>query len=274
MNGDRYNLVGIKQIIRLEWLKKTVNLLLAGFEAKAIRNELHEFLQNDQLYNAFEKKRSSQTRTFAVTNLMKIWVTPDPELIPFRNASLDYIRRNPDMDFALHWGMLSAAYPFWFNIARQTGKLFALQSQVTSIQITNRLKEQYGDRSTIKRNTEYVLSSFKAWGAIKVASAKGCYENVPSLTINDPQLAILMFESALLAIPEANITLNKIINCPSFFPFQFPAITGDFISRNSKRMKMVRYGPGEEILQLRMTASNPNCEKGQYVSAAVSTKAR
>lgn len=251
MTGDRYNLIGIKQIIRLEWLKKTVNLLLAGFEAKAIRNELHEFLQNDQLYNTLESKRSSQTRTFAVNNLMKIWVTPDPALIPFRNASLDYIRQNPNMDFAVHWGMLCAAYPFWHNIALYTGRLLSLHNQITSTQITNRIKEKYGDRTTVIRNTGYVISAFTAWGVLNSCKMVGYYESVPKKIIKDENLAILMLESVLLTIPEAKSSLNLLIHCPSLFPLQLPLISIDCISRYSERLEIINFNDGNELIAFR-----------------------
>ena len=68
---------------------------------------------------------------------MKIWVSPDPELVPFRDASLAFLREHPSMTLAVHWGMISAVYPFWFNVARQTGRLLALQDQVTQQQIIN-----------------------------------------------------------------------------------------------------------------------------------------
>ena len=42
--GKRHEAIGIKQAIRFEWMQKAANLLLAGLEAKTIRQELHEFL--------------------------------------------------------------------------------------------------------------------------------------------------------------------------------------------------------------------------------------
>ena len=117
--GKRHEAIGIKQAIRFEWMQKAANLLLAGLDAKTIRQELHEFLA-DRKGNGSEGERSDQTRTFVVNNLMKIWVSPDPELIPFRDASLAFLREQPSMSLAIHWGMISAVYPFWFNVARQT----------------------------------------------------------------------------------------------------------------------------------------------------------
>ena len=148
--GKRHESIGIKQVIRFDWMQKTVNLLLAGLDATKIRQELHEFLA-DKKGNGSKGERSDQTRTFAVNNLMKIWVSPDSELILLRDASLSSLRENSLMPLAVHWGMISAVYPFWFNVARQTGRLLALQEQVTQMQIIGRMKEQYGDRQTVSR---------------------------------------------------------------------------------------------------------------------------
>ena len=200
MRGTRHESIGIKQAIRFEWMQKTANLLMAGLDAKTIRQELHEFLA-DRKGNGSEGTRSNQTRTFVVNNLMKIWVSPDPELIPFRDASLAFLRKNPSMALAVHWGMVSVVYPFWFNVARQIGRLLALQDQLTQTQIINRLKEQYGDRQTVSRYGRFVIRSFIAWDLLKASQSKGCYEQIVPVSFCEPDLAILMLPAALVAPP-------------------------------------------------------------------------
>ena len=66
-----------------------------------------------------------------------------------------------------------------------------------------------------------------------------------------PILAILMFESALLATPEAKGTLTLLLNNPAFFPFRFPVMSSDAIARNNTRIDVVRYGLDEELLNLK-----------------------
>lgn len=247
--GKRHETIGIKQAIRFEWMQKAANLLLAGLDAKTIRQELHEFLA-DRKVSGSECEQSVQTRTFVVNNLMKIWVSPDPELIPFRDASLEILQRNPSIAVPIHWGLISAVYPFWFNVARQTGRLLALQDRVTQMQIINRLKEQYGDRQTVSRYAKYVIRSFVAWGVLQDSETKGCYEKSALVSNAEPNLAILMFESALLATPEAKSALGLLLNTPAFFPFQFPMVTGDFIAQRSERIEVVRYGLDDVLLKL------------------------
>jgi len=248
--GKRHEAIGIKQAIRFEWMQKAANLLLAGLDAKTIRQELHEFLV-DRKGNGSEGERSDQTRTFVVDNIVKTWVSPDPVLVPFRDAALAFLRKHPSMGLAVHWGMISAVYPFWFNVARQTGRLLALQDQVTQTQIINRLKEQYGDRQTVSRYARFVIRSFVAWEALKDSKAKGCYEKAAPVSIADSNLAILMFESALMATPEAKGALGLLLHNPAFFPFRLPMMTGDFVSQHSDRIDVVRYGLDEDLLKLR-----------------------
>lgn len=245
----RHEAIGIKQAIRFEWMQKAANLLLVGLDAKTIRQELHEFL-SDRKGNGTEGERGETSRTQVVNMLMKIWVSPGLDLLPFRDASLAFLREHPSMALAVHWGMISAVYPFWFNVARQTGRLLALQDQVTQVQITSRLKEQYGDRQTVSRYARYVIRSFVAWGVLQDSDSKGCYEKAALVSITDPNLAILMFESALLVISEAKSALGLILNNPAFFPFQLPVITGHFVSQRSERIDVVRYGLDDELLKL------------------------
>ena len=248
--GKRHETIGVKQVIRYEWMQQTTNLLLAGLKAKAIRQELHEFMDS-KTGSGTEGERSDRTRTFVVGNLMKVWVSPDPGLVTFRDAALGFLCEHPSMGLAVHWSMISAVYPFWFNVARQTGRLLALQDQVTQVQIINRLKEQYGDRLTVSRYAQFVIRSFVAWGILKDVASKGCYEKSAPINVADQKLAILMFEAALYATPDGNGPLGLLLNNPAFFPFQIPVMTGDYISQYNNRIDVVRYGLDDEMLKLK-----------------------
>lgn len=248
--SKRHEAIGIKQAIRSEWMQKTADLLLAGHDAKTIRQELHEFLA-DKNDNGPYADRSEGSRNFLVNNLMRVWVIPDSELLSFRDASLAFLEKHPSMVMPVHWAMISAVYPFWFNVARQTGRLLALQNQVTQAQVINRLKEQYGDRQSVSRYARFIIRSFVAWKVLKDSNVKGCYEKAVALSITDTDLATLMFESALLASPEAKGALGLLQNSPAFFPFSLPVMTGDFVCRRNSRIDVVRYGLDDELLKLR-----------------------
>ncbi len=246
---SRYNKLGIKQTIQKNWMDRTVQMMLAGLSEKEIRAELDEYLST-QKQSGGMGERGKKTYGMAIS-VLSSWFAPDSDLLSLRDSALDLARSTPQSDWlALHWLLVSASYPFWFNVAKQVGRLFNLQEQVTQAQIFNRLKEQYGDRETVSRNARYTVRSFVAWGVLKDSSVQGCYEKAAPVSIAEPNLAILMFESALLTTPEAKGALGLLLNNPAFFPFQLPIMTGDFVSQRSERIDVVRYGLDDELLKL------------------------
>ncbi|ADJ27044.1 hypothetical protein [Nitrosococcus watsonii] len=248
--GKRHEVIGIKQAIRYEWMQKAAHLLLAGLDAKTIRQELHDYL-SDRMGSGVRAERSTEARSFAVTILMNIWVTPDPVLDTLRNDALLYLAQGRSAELAVHWSMISAAYPFWFNVARQTGRLLALQNQVTMKQVSRRLIEVYGERQTVSRNAQFVVRSFAFWGVLKDIAQQGCYQKIVSTPISDLNLVSLMLEAALHAIPKGKGTLDLLLNNPAFFPFQLPLMTGDFIGQRREHIEIIRYGLDDELLMLK-----------------------
>ncbi|MDD2661729.1 MAG: hypothetical protein PHY54_18915 [Methylococcales bacterium] len=248
--GKRHEKLGIKQTVQKHWMDKTVQMMLAGLTEKDIRAELDAYMSTQKQSGGIGL-RGEKTYGMAIS-LLASWFAPSRELIPIRDDVLEIARRLPTSEWMpLHWIILTASYPFWFNVARQIGRLFNLQDQITQAQVFNRLKEQYGDRETVARNARYTVRSFVAWGVLKDSETNGCYEKNPPICIIDADLAILMFESALLATPEAKVALGLLQNNPAFFPFHLPVISGDSVTQRSNRIDIVRYGLDDQLLMLK-----------------------
>ncbi len=248
--SKRHDKLGIKQTIQKHWMDHVVKMMLAGLSEKEIRAGLNEFLAN-QKQSGGTGERGKKTYGMAIS-ILASWFSPEKELIPFRDHALELIRNeNPQKWLTCHWAVISASYPFWFNVAKQVGRLFNLQDQVKQSQVFFRLKEQYGDRETVARNARYAIRSFVAWGVLNDSKVKGCYEQGKIMGINDPNLAILLYEAALHVDKEGKATLGLLKNNPAFFPFQLPVLTGNFISQHSNTIDVVRYGLDDELLKLR-----------------------
>lgn len=248
--SKRHDAIGIKQAIRLEWMEKTTNLMLAGLDEKVIRQELHLFLGSRKGDGA-AGERSERTRSFAVNNLMKIWVSPEDDLVCFRNDALRLLHDYPSNSTAIHWAMISAAYPFWYNVARQTGRLLNLQEKITLQQITNRLKEQYGDRQTVSRYVRYVIRTFVEWNALQDTDIPGCYRRGVTEEIANSDIVCLLLESVLLSTPDSGVSIVSLYSCPALFPFELSIIAGNLLCQETSRLQLFRYGSEEEILSLR-----------------------
>jgi hypothetical protein len=243
------DLIGIKQVVRLEWMQKVVQFLLAGMEERKIRIELHEYLSGI-LGSGSKSERGATSRSQVVNMLMNIWVKPQPWLKEFRDDCLASIQKNQGDEITFHWSMISAAYPFWFHVAKQTGRLLALQSKVTQPQIFKRIIEQYGDRETVKRYARYVVRSFVAWGVLIDSSTKGEYEKMASFTVGADGTKRL-FESSLYTNSSGKGIFEQLVHHPAFFPFQFLNVNRTFLNGFPDRIEVIHSGYEEVLLQVK-----------------------
>ncbi len=249
---NRYGALGVKQVIRLEWMEKAVNLSMSGMGPQEIRSELHEYLAGRKGNGAIGE-RSKLTRSQAVVVLMNIWGKPSPDIAAFIEDVKLHIQSNGVNSAerkALYWAAISAAYPFWFNVARQVGRLLNLQDQITKQQIVRRLKEQYGDRQTVSRIARYVIRSFVAWDILKDTDKKGCYKRGNLLRFHGQHTMNLLIEGALHTLPEGKSSINDLYANPGFFIFDFPVVTGEIIAQDNQRIEVMRFGVDEEVLEL------------------------
>ncbi len=247
--SKRHEKLGIKQTIQKEWMDRTLRMVLAGMTEEEIREDLDQYLSTQKQSGGIGE-RGQKTYGMAI-GILASWFAPEDELLRFRDEALNIARVVPEEHWLpLHWAVISAAYPFWFNVAKQVGRLFNLQESVTQVQIFNRIKEQYGDRETVARNARYTVRSFVAWGVLQESGNKGCYKKAPSMQIQERKLAALLIESALHAIPEGKVSVASLLNNPAFFPFDLPMLSGDSLSKSSGNFELIRHGLDDEILML------------------------
>ncbi len=247
--SKRHEKLGIKQTIQKEWMDRTLRMVLAGMTEKEIRQDLDQYLSTQKQSGGIGE-RGQKTYGMAI-GILASWFAPEDDLRGFRDEALKIARVIPEEEWLpLHWAVISAAYPLWFNVAKQVGRLFNLQEIVTQQQIFNRIKEQYGDRETVARNARYTVRSFVAWGVLQESDNKGCYKKAPSPLIHDRQLAVLLFESALHATPEGAGSVAALLKHPAFFPFELPVLSGDTIAGSSSAINLLRHGLDDEIVML------------------------
>jgi len=246
--SDRFFKVGIQRELHLEWFEQAARFYGSGISKKDARQEIYRYLDSAP---GFATSPSLQSKTYIANALIKSWIDPAPELTSLRNVAFNLLQENIVNRTAVHWCLLGAAYPFWFEVAAKIGRLLNLQEQVTQAQVVLRLKENYGDRQTISRRARYVIRSFVSWGVLKDSEIKGSYEKVTPVPITDYSLATFMLEAALNAMPEGKTALGLLLNNPAFFPFILPVLRGDFIAQQTGRIDVVRFGLDDEMLKLR-----------------------
>lgn len=245
----RHEKLGIKQTIQKSWMDRVLRMMLSGMNEEQRRQELDQFLSTQKQSGGIGE-RGKKTYGMAI-GILSAWFAPEKELVPFRDSALALARILPENEWlALHWAVISASYPFWFNVAKQVGRLLNLQGSITRNQIFNRIKELYGDRETVERNARYTVRSFIAWDVLQESGIKGYYKRSVLRAITNKKLAIVMSEAALLAHPDGKLPLEQLLHNPAFYPFQLPSLTGDYISDNSLTIEVLRHGLNNEIMMI------------------------
>lgn len=248
MRGNRFTQIGLDRLVRLAWLEKVSSLILAGNDAK----EIKEVLQED-LKGAFRSKRSDVRGSLdkTITILTKVWLKVPADLESLRTGGLELLKSIPRQDhLAVHWGMLMAVYPFWSGVATQVGRLLRLQGYSVAAHVQRRVCEQYGERETVSRRTRYVLRSYLDWGVLQEAGAKGIYSAGPPLAVEDIRLIAWLVEASLQSWANGSSRLKDLLDSPSLFPFRLKPIHAESLVAALSRLDILRHGLDDDLVML------------------------
>lgn len=248
MNG-RASQIGIDRIIRLDWLEKTANSVIAG-NTKTSINEMLQDLLRDNLSGGKPGVRGSREKT--ITILMKIWLTVPRGLGLLRDEGLQILQELPRKErIAVQWGMALAAYPFWGAVAAHTGRLLRLQGTAAAAHVQRRIKEQYGERETASRSAQRVLRSFINWNVLNETNEKGVYVRGNRYSIIDPGLISWLVEASLHARANGSAAIKDLLNGPSIFPFHLAHVSAEHLVSLSPRLELLRHGLDDNLVMLR-----------------------
>ena len=249
----RTDQIGFSQRVRLEWLEKTANLVLAGNDKAAVNEALQDLLK-DKVSVGGQAERGNREKI--ITILLKTWLMVPSALDSFRVEGLELLKHVPRCEhLAIHWGMVMAVYPFWSGVAAQTGRLLRLQGSAAAAHVQRRVREQYGERETVSRAARRVLRSYLDWGVLQETDLKGVYSAGKNLAVDDSRLIAWLAEASLHARANSSAPLKDLIDSPSLFPFLIKPVQSESIGSASSRVDIVRHGLDEYLVILRNSKS-------------------
>lgn len=241
----RINQVGFSQRIRLEWLRFTADLVLAGKERDTIYKALYNMLI-DKFPIDKDVIRGNREKTISI--LLRIWSSVPPGLEGFRDAGLELLeKQSKEMALPIHWGMSIAVYPFCGVIAANVGRLLRLQGSFSTSQVLRRLREQYGERETVSRAARRVIRSFYDWGVIAESGEKGIYLPSGEKKIADIPLISWLIESVLYTTMEMRGNFKEIAGSPCLFPFKIDRIEPGQLSADG-RIEVIKHNLDEDLI--------------------------
>lgn len=250
--------IGFDRDLELAWLDATSARVAAGDSPAQVREFLWKLLEGKV---AGDAPRSGRGKTATV--LLHIWSDLPDEMIPLRNDCLEALTRlSGEQQLSAHWAMAMATYPFFVEVVSAVGRLLALQEKVSLAQITRRVAEKWGERSTAVRACRRVVRSIVRWGALRDTDAAGVYaRRVAPIPVAGVE-ALFLAEGLLRGLGRDSIALDEVRSSPALFPFQ-ASVEISAVGR-SGRLELLREAMDRELVALRPTSAGR--EEGRRAS--------
>lgn len=237
--------IGIDRRVDLEWLDAVAGQVAAGAEEPAIREAIFKLL--DGVVTGGNKRGTACHKTMSV--LSRTWVNVGPESRSLRDRAARLLSQlTKAQRLALHWALLTATYPFFADVATNTGRLLALQGNLNLAQLTRRMREEWGDRSTMIRAVQRVIRSMVQWGVLADSDHRGVYICSGKPTAIPAPAAEILLEALLIRHDGESLPMRQVLHHPSFFPFCFEQLTSQL--HQSDRFVIYRQGFDMDVIAL------------------------
>jgi len=251
MTRDERRTIGFDRPVHLAWLDAMAGRLATGASAKEARRELWTLLDG-----VVSGKTLQSARGKTLTVLSRIWLTVPSGVGPMRDNALLLVGEATAEDrLAIHWALMSAAYPFFVDLASNVGKLIALNGDFSLSQLTRRLVEIWGDRSTLRPAAQRVVRSMIGWGVLREGARPGQYLPAPKRIVVSAPAAELLIEGLLVGAGRG-MALGQILTHPATFPFELRLDSTRL--RKSERLRLHRQGDQTDFVERKeMRPSSP-----------------
>lgn len=238
-------IVGFDRYINLSWLDTMAYLLLnstqKNYTLKNIRSYSHEMLK--EAYPSHESRRKT------ITVLTRIWIrVPDNHKSLQQQAIKLYDNVSPHERIWIHWGMCLIAYPLFRDISSIIGKLLLIQKEVKTSQIHQRIKEKWGQRTTLIRAINRVIQSMDSWKVISLEKEK-VIRSTLKYNSDNMDLQMWLIQAVLISEFQESMQLQRLMKSPSLFPFDIDISRYD-LQRDSHFI-YCKENVNSEILSLR-----------------------
>lgn len=240
----RTNVIGFDRRLDLDWLDAVAGKVASGAAPQEVRAFLHSLLEG-----VVAGSGASSARGKSMTVLMRIWSVVPAECRPLRDRALALLEEADRAErLALHWAMATATYPFFAHLAESAGRLLDLQDEFTLAQLDRRMRERWGERSTVTRATQRVVRSMAQWGALTDGATRGVYKRRGLPLPISAVVAQALVEALLVTRQNQALPVEQATGHPGFFAFQFSVRAHDL--RRSEQFEVHRQGLNLDVVEL------------------------
>ncbi len=203
--------IGFNRHLEMDWLVQTASWSANGVHGQALKNKIDVLLAP-----SFDSKvAQDKTRNL----LFGIWDS-ESKSVPkaFHADACRLLIEHSEVNIAIHWGMMLAKYPFFYNVTAQIGKMAKHEGLFIYKQLEQRITEVYGDTSTIKRCIQFVVRTLINLELL-YNPKQGVYQLRNSISIAHDDVKSWLAEVSVRAEGNSSKSLSAISNDPAWFPF-------------------------------------------------------
>lgn len=217
------NMVGLSRNIKIEWLNKTVDLVLDNKNYEEIKSELNEYLSYE--INSPTNLRKSRDI------LLRIWAKTPDEYLAIRNKALETYKQDNVNKLAIHWCMILLTYPIFIDINSLIGKVSNLQDTFTISWLKDKVYEVWGERTTLLHSIDKILQTLNYIGAIERIKP-GIYK-IKKYEITDYNTIDLMLSTIIKINQNAYYEISNLNTVPYMYSFKYE-ISHEWIHKSSE----------------------------------------
>ncbi|MEC6898389.1 hypothetical protein [Photobacterium piscicola] len=203
--------IGFNRHLEPDWLAQTASWVANGIEEQALKDRIDSMLES--VFTSKVAKDKTRNLLFGIWNKL-------PKHIPgrFQSRGANLLMEYSEQHLVFHWGMMLAKYPFFSFVVAQIGKLTKLNDTFIYSQLEDRVTEQYGDTSTIKRSMQFVVRTLMNLEVLKNPK-QGVYELNKAMSIVQPEIKGWLIEAIMLSNQSSSRSLSSINDDSVWFPF-------------------------------------------------------
>lgn len=217
--------IGFDRHIKLDWLDTMAGVVKKESDIDKIRSEMHSYLEKEFPLPVARRK--------TITVLTRIWYKVPKEHIDIRNRGFELLPNLEQKDrIWIHWGLTLLAYPFVRDITTYLSRCFSLNDNCSTQEVTRKMEESWGYRTTMKRAFDRVILSFSYWDIITKDKKSGIIQPKNRLSSTNKNLNLWLLEAILLAEENHSIPFDQINKIPSAFPFELSLNYSEILETN------------------------------------------
>jgi hypothetical protein len=239
---SRKETLGFDRKLDLAWLDAAAAAASRGDELAKAREQLFAVLDG---VVAGDGPHSGRGKT--ITVLSRIWLAPASTDLGKRALRALDDAASPGERLAIHWAMCAATHPFFVDVVAAVGRLVKMQGDVSQAQVTRRVAETWGDRSTLHRAVQRVCRSLIAWGVLQETPTRGMYR-IPAQRLVSGPAARLLVEAILTGGRSQAAPLADVLRHPALFPFDVRLTSGEL--RTAPEFDVDRQGLDVDVVRV------------------------